>query len=104
MEAKTERHVYEDVDRPLVFVGVSICSNLATLRKSELRTVIYTDDRTDRGSESRGIVERLIATPSKGWNWRYPLGNHEGLLIQASQNCLTRLIHGEHGFWLASVA
>jgi hypothetical protein len=104
MEAKTELHVCEDVDRPLVFVGGSICSNLPRLTKNELRTVIYTGDRIDRGPGNRGIVERLIARPSKGWNWRYPLGNHEDLLIQASQNCLTGLIDDEHVSWLASAA
>jgi serine/threonine protein phosphatase 1 len=70
------------------FTGDLICLNwpFSTSRKTNPGTVIFTGDYIDRGPQSREIIERLIAGPSKGWKWICLLGNHEDMLIQASQN------------------
>jgi serine/threonine protein phosphatase 1 len=61
---------------------------ISNIEKNEPGTVIFTGDYIDRGPQSREIIERLIAGPSKGWTWICLLGNHEDMLIQASQSWL----------------
>lgn len=59
---------------------------LSNIEKNEPGTVIFTGDYIDRGPQSREIIERLIAGPQKGWKWVCLLGNHEDMLVQASQS------------------
>jgi serine/threonine protein phosphatase 1 len=61
---------------------------LSEIEKHEPGTVVFTGDYIDRGPQSREIVKRLIAGPAHGWRWICLLGNHEDMLIQASQNWL----------------
>jgi serine/threonine protein phosphatase 1 len=61
---------------------------LSDIEKNEPGIIIFTGDYIDRGPQSREIIERLIAGPSKGWTWICLLGNHEDMLIQASQSWL----------------
>ena len=42
--------------------------------------VVFTGDYIDRGPESRGVIERLIAGPPPGQNWTLLSGNHEAFL------------------------
>jgi serine/threonine protein phosphatase 1 len=59
---------------------------LSKIEKNEPGTVIFPGDYIDRGPQSREVIERLIAGPSKGWKWICLLGNHEDMLVQASQS------------------
>ncbi|WP_158815216.1 metallophosphoesterase [Methylocapsa sp. S129] len=61
---------------------------LSSIEKNEAGSVVFTGDYIDRGPQSREVIERLIAGPSTGWKWICLLGNHEDMLIQASQNWL----------------
>ncbi|OAP39989.1 serine/threonine protein phosphatase [Sinorhizobium glycinis] len=46
--------------------------------------VIFLGDLVDRGPESRGVVERIMAGPAKpGWQWITLKGNHEDMLLSA---------------------
>ncbi|AFL49717.1 serine/threonine protein phosphatase 1 [Sinorhizobium fredii] len=46
--------------------------------------VIFLGDLVDRGPESRGVVERIMAGPTKaGWQWITLKGNHEDMLLSA---------------------
>ncbi|ASY59874.1 metallophosphoesterase family protein [Sinorhizobium sp. CCBAU 05631] len=46
--------------------------------------VIFLGDLVDRGPESRGVVERIMAGPTKaGWQWLTLKGNHEDMLLSA---------------------
>ncbi|MBZ7925484.1 serine/threonine protein phosphatase [Ensifer adhaerens] len=48
--------------------------------------VIFLGDLIDRGPESRGVVELVMAGPSKpGWTWLTLKGNHEEMLWGASR-------------------
>jgi serine/threonine protein phosphatase 1 len=44
--------------------------------------IIFLGDLVDRGHDSRGVVERLIALHKAGRNVRFLAGNHEELLIR----------------------
>jgi serine/threonine protein phosphatase 1 len=59
---------------------------LSKIEANEPGAVIFTGDYIDRGPRSREIIERLIAGPSMGWNWMCLLGNHEEMMIQATQD------------------
>jgi serine/threonine protein phosphatase 1 len=61
---------------------------LSKIGKNEPGTVIFTGDYIDRGPRSQKVIERLVAGPPVGWKWICLLGNHEDMLIQASQSWL----------------
>ncbi len=46
--------------------------------------VIFLGDMIDRGPDSRGVIERIMAGPRKdGWSWTALKGNHEEMLLGA---------------------
>ncbi|MDX0598335.1 serine/threonine protein phosphatase [Sinorhizobium medicae] len=46
--------------------------------------VIFLGDLVDRGPDSRGVVERIMAGPrTTGWKWITLKGNHEAMLVAA---------------------
>lgn len=46
--------------------------------------IIFLGDLVDRGPDSRGVVERIMAGPTKpGWRWITLKGNHEEMLVAA---------------------
>ncbi|CAN7730262.1 metallophosphoesterase family protein [Rhizobium sp. LjRoot258] len=60
-------------------------------------TVIFLGDYVDRGPNSRGVVERLIAGPkSPEWKWIALKGNHEDMMVGAMEG------RYEESWWLAS--
>jgi serine/threonine protein phosphatase 1 len=59
---------------------------LSKIEPREPGTVVFTGDYIDRGPQSREVIERLIAGPAAGWKWICLKGNHEDMLIQASQD------------------
>lgn len=50
--------------------------------RADSGTVVFTGDYIDRGFQSRQIIERLMAGPTKpGWTWRRLRGNHEDIML-----------------------
>ncbi|KQV66223.1 metallophosphoesterase family protein [Rhizobium sp. Root1220] len=48
-------------------------------------TVVFLGDYVDRGPDSRAVVARLIAgSKSPGWRWLALKGNHEDMMVRAS--------------------
>lgn len=47
--------------------------------------IVFLGDYIDRGTDSRGVVERLIQGPIDGVDCRFLLGNHEASLLQFLQ-------------------
>lgn len=46
--------------------------------------VIFLGDMIDRGADSRGVIELIMAGPKKeGWSWLALKGNHEEMLLGA---------------------
>ncbi|UXS24214.1 metallophosphoesterase family protein [Agrobacterium tumefaciens] len=43
-------------------------------------TVIFLGDYIDRGPDSKGVIDRLMAGPKEGWGWTTLRGNHEEML------------------------
>ncbi len=69
---------------------VSICSmiclariaeNAEGYRADQARHLVFLGDYIDRGSESRGVVERLLADPLPGFSKVYLMGNHEEAML-----------------------
>ena len=59
--------------------------------------IVFLGDYVDRGPDSRAVVERLMAGPSKpGWQWLALKGNHEDMMVAA----LRRGINAS--MWLAN--
>ncbi|WFU49872.1 metallophosphoesterase family protein [Sinorhizobium terangae] len=57
--------------------------------------IIFLGDLIDRGPESRGVVERIMAGPTKpGWEWLTLKGNHEEMLLAARRG------YAEMSAWL----
>lgn len=57
--------------------------------------VIFLGDLVDRGPDSRGVVERIMAGPTKpGWQWVTLKGNHEEMLVDARKGA------AEMSLWL----
>ena len=50
---------------------------LARIENHAPGKVVFTGDFIDGGPQSRGVVARLIAGPSDGWEWVFVRGNHE---------------------------
>lgn len=46
-------------------------------------TVVFLGDYIDRGPDSRGVLDRLIAGPSDPWRWICLKGNHEDMMVAA---------------------
>lgn len=47
-------------------------------------TVVFLGDYVDRGPDSKGAVERIMAGPTKpGWAWIALKGNHEKMMVTA---------------------
>jgi serine/threonine protein phosphatase 1 len=46
--------------------------------------IIFLGDYIDRGPDSRAVVERIMAGPTKpGWEWTALKGNHEAMMVAA---------------------
>ncbi len=50
-------------------------------RADQERHLVFLGDYIDRGSESRGVVERLLAEPLAGFSKTYLMGNHEEAML-----------------------
>ncbi len=48
--------------------------------------IIYLGDFTDRGPDSRGVIDNLIAEQNAPHRTRFLFGNHEGLLLEYYDN------------------
>ncbi|MEX1059475.1 MAG: metallophosphoesterase family protein [Methyloceanibacter sp.] len=48
---------------------------------AERRTLVFLGDYVDRGSDSRGVVERLIGGFPQGFEAHFLKGNHEAILL-----------------------
>ncbi|MDB5522592.1 MAG: Serine/threonine protein phosphatase [Rhizobium sp.] len=47
-------------------------------------TIVFLGDYVDRGPDSRGVLLRLMAGPTKpGWKWIALKGNHEEMMVSA---------------------
>lgn len=44
--------------------------------------IIFLGDFTDRGPDSKGVLDRLIAGKAEERNWRFVMGNHDRYLIR----------------------
>ena len=44
--------------------------------------IIFLGDYTDRGPDSKGVLDRLIAGRDAGRNWRFVMGNHDRYLLR----------------------
>lgn len=59
--------------------------------------VVFLGDLVDRGPDSRGVVERIMAGPTKpGWEWLTLKGNHEAMLVAARKGI------AEMSLWLTN--
>jgi serine/threonine protein phosphatase 1 len=76
------------------FVIADIHGNLNILNKA-IETVeskeasgeiIFTGDYVDRGPDSKGVLDRLMAGPPEGWKWTIIRGNHEDMMLEAKNN------------------
>jgi serine/threonine protein phosphatase 1 len=50
-------------------------------RADQARSLVFLGDYIDRGSESRGVVERLLDDPMPGFAKIYLMGNHEEAML-----------------------
>jgi serine/threonine protein phosphatase 1 len=50
--------------------------------KARQKAVVYIGDYVDRGDDSRGVIERLQATPLAGFHNVHIIGNHEDILLR----------------------
>jgi serine/threonine protein phosphatase 1 len=60
---------------------VRISEDAKGYRADQQRDVVFLGDYIDRGSESRGVVERLLADPLSGFSKVYLMGNHEEAML-----------------------
>ena len=57
---------------------------LDKIEKNGSGRVIFTGDFIDRGPESKGVVDRLIAGPPSGYHWSFVRGNHEDMALHCA--------------------
>lgn len=50
------------------------------------RTIVYLGDLIDRGMDSRGVIELLLAGPPEGFDAVHILGNHEAAMLDFLQD------------------
>ena len=64
--------------------------------------IVFLGDYTDRGSDSRGVIERLVQGQAAGRNWVFLKGNHDRMFSMVSRGLrratTPRLLVGYH--WL----
>lgn len=48
--------------------------------------IVFTGDYIDRGPDSKGCLDRLMAGPPEGWNWTVIRGNHEDMMLESKDN------------------
>ena len=60
------------------------------------KTVVYLGDYVDRGADSRGVVDLLLAAPVPGLEAVHLMGNHEALLLGFLDDA------GAAGLWFAN--
>lgn len=73
------------------FVIADIHGNLKILNKAieavEAKEasgeIIFTGDYIDRGPDSKGCLDRLMAGPPEGWKWTVIRGNHEDMMLDS---------------------
>lgn len=58
--------------------------------------IVFLGDYTDRGPDSRGVIDALIEGRDAGRNWHFILGNHDHLFADYIQT------GNEHDPWVAS--
>lgn len=60
---------------------------LKWLDDQEPGTVFFLGDYIDRGPNSKGVLDTLIAGPdtNKGWVWKFLSGNHEEMAVDFSE-------------------
>lgn len=52
------------------------------LSRPEGGTIVFLGDYVDRGPDSRGVIEFIMAGPQKkGWKWIAIKGNHEDMMV-----------------------
>lgn len=60
-------------------------------------TIVFVGDYIDRGPDSRGVIERLMAGPRRpGWRWIMLKGNHEEMMVSACR------VVGNPTMWLVN--
>ncbi len=60
------------------------------------KTVVYLGDYVDRGADSRGVIDLLLAAPVPGLEAVHLMGNHEALLLGFLDDA------GTAGLWFAN--
>jgi len=48
--------------------------------------IIFTGDYIDRGEDSKGVLDRLMAGPPEGWKYTVIRGNHEDMMLEARKD------------------
>lgn len=60
--------------------------------------VVFVGDYIDRGPDSRGVLELVMAGPEKeGWRWTALKGNHEDMMVRSLAGTFDRAIWLENG-------
>ncbi|MEZ2131365.1 MULTISPECIES: metallophosphoesterase family protein [unclassified Sinorhizobium] len=58
--------------------------------------IVFLGDYVDRGPDSRGVIELLMAGPGPDWEWIALKGNHEDMMAGAHNG------RAEPGWWLGN--
>ena len=60
--------------------------------------IVFLGDYVDRGPDSRGVLELVMAGPrTEGWRWTALKGNHEDMMVRSDTVALDRNIWLENG-------
>ncbi|MBY5863899.1 metallophosphoesterase family protein [Rhizobium leguminosarum] len=54
--------------------------------------VVFVGDYIDRGPDSKGVLDRIIAGPSEPWRWICLKGNHEDMMVAAYADGQSRAV------------